>query len=51
MNIFFVAGPLKILVGLLFLIFSLPYMSVFLSALMNGLGRRLLVILNAIGAS
>jgi flagellar biosynthetic protein FliR len=48
MNIFFVAGPLKILVGLLFLTFSLPYMTVFLNTLMSGLGKRLLLILNAI---
>jgi flagellar biosynthetic protein FliR len=41
MNIFFVAAPLKILVGLLFLTFSLPYMSVFLAALMGELGKAL----------
>jgi len=48
MNIFFVAGPLKIIVGLLFLTFSLPYMSAFLGALMGGLGQRIIRILNAI---
>ena len=49
MNIFFVAGPLKILVGLLFLAFSLPYMSTFLAALMGGLGNRIVAILKAAG--
>lgn len=48
MNIFFVAGPLKIIVGLLFMTFTLPYMTAFLSALMGGLGQRILRILNAI---
>ncbi|MCP4579115.1 MAG: flagellar biosynthetic protein FliR [Deltaproteobacteria bacterium] len=48
MNIFFVAGPLKIIVGLLFMVFSLPYMSAFMAALVGGLGQRILGILNAI---
>jgi flagellar biosynthesis protein FliR len=48
MNIFFVAGPLKIIVGLLFIVFSLPYMSAFMAALMGGLGQRILRILNAV---
>ncbi len=48
MNIFFVAAPVKIFVGLLFLTFTLPYMTAFLNILMSGLGRRLLIILNAI---
>ncbi|HKI48427.1 MAG TPA: flagellar biosynthetic protein FliR [Desulfobacteria bacterium] len=48
MNIFFVAAPLKIIVGLLFMTFTLPYMSAFLGALMGGLGQRIIRILNAI---
>ncbi len=48
MNIFFVAGPLKIVVGLLFLAFTLPYMSAFLAALMGGLGERVIRVLNAV---
>jgi len=48
MNIFFVAGPLKILVGLLFMVFSLPYMSAFMAALVGGLGERILGLLNAV---
>lgn len=48
MNIFFVAGPLKIMVGLLFIVFSLPYMSAFMAALVGGLGQRVLRMLNAI---
>ncbi len=48
MNIFFVAAPLKILVGFLFMAFSLPYMSTFLAALMGGLGHRIVAILNAV---
>jgi len=48
MNIFFVAGPLKIIVGLLFLTLTLPYMSAFLGALMSGLGQRIIRILNAV---
>ena len=48
MNIFFVAAPLKIIVGLLFMAFSLPYASSFLAALMGGLGDRIIRILNSV---
>ncbi len=48
MNIFFVAAPLKIMVGLLFMAISLPYMATFMAALMGGLGERILKILNSI---
>ena len=45
MNIFFVAAPLKIIVGFLFMAFALPYMSSFLVAVMGGLGHRILGLL------
>jgi len=45
MNIFIVAMPLKIGVGLLFLGFSLPYFSAFLKKIFNGLGQHILIML------
>jgi flagellar biosynthetic protein FliR len=47
MNVFIVAMPLKIGVGLLFLGFSLPYFSVFLKKIFNGLGQHIMLMLTA----
>lgn len=47
MNIFFVAMPLKILVGLLFLSFSLPYLSSFIRSVFVGLENTILHLLKA----
>ncbi|MBT3260044.1 MAG: flagellar biosynthetic protein FliR, partial [Deltaproteobacteria bacterium] len=47
MNIFFVAMPLKILVGLIFFVFALPYMTAFFESIFNGLGNDILKLLNA----
>ena len=47
MNIFFVAMPLKILVGLLFLGFSLPYMSSFMKSVFVGLESSIIHLLRA----
>ena len=48
MNIFIVAMPLKILIGLMFLAFSLPYMATFFRVIFNGLGNDILLLLNAV---
>ena len=47
MNVFIVAIPLKIGVGLLFLGFSLPYFSAFLQKIFSGLGRNIILMLMA----
>jgi flagellar biosynthetic protein FliR len=47
MNVFMVAMPLKIGVGLLFLGFSLPYFSAFLKKIFNGLGQHIMIMLTA----
>jgi flagellar biosynthetic protein FliR len=47
MNVFIVAMPLKIGVGLLFMGFSLPYFSAFLKTIFSGLGQNILVVLKA----
>jgi flagellar biosynthetic protein FliR len=47
MNVFIVAMPLKIGVGLLFLGFSLPYFVAFLKKIFGGLGHHLLLLLQA----
>ncbi|MCP4628774.1 MAG: flagellar biosynthetic protein FliR [bacterium] len=47
MNVFIVAMPLKIGVGLLFIGFSLPYLSAFLKKIFNGLGQHILIMLKA----
>ena len=47
MNIFFVAMPLKILVGLMFFVFALPYVTSFLEVLFSGLGHDILKLLHA----
>ena len=47
MNVFIVAMPLKIGVGLLFLGFSLPYFSAFLQKIFSGLGQNIILMLKA----
>ncbi|MGD8963177.1 MAG: flagellar biosynthetic protein FliR [Desulfobacterales bacterium] len=47
MNILFVAMPLKILIGLLFIGFSLPYLSAFLRTVFSGLGDTLFFLMRA----
>lgn len=47
MHIFIVAIPVKILIGLLFLGFSLPFLSLFLRKIFNGLGSDILLLLRA----
>jgi flagellar biosynthetic protein FliR len=50
MNVFIVAMPLKIGVGLLFLGFSLPYFSAFLKKIFDGLGLHIAVMLKAMSS-
>jgi len=45
MNVFIVAMPLKIGIGLLFLGFSLPYFADFFDKIFNGLGKKVLIML------
>jgi flagellar biosynthetic protein FliR len=47
MNVFIVAMPVKIGVGLLFIGLSLPYFAAFLKKLFNGLGQHILLMLKA----
>jgi len=47
MNVFFVAMPLKIMIGLLFVGFSLPYLSSFLNAVFRKLGDMIFLLLKA----
>ena len=47
MNVFIVAMPLKIGVGLIFLGYSLPYLAAFLKKLFNGLDEHILLMLKA----
>ena len=47
MNVFIVAMPLKIGIGLLFIGFGLPYLSAFLKKIFNGLGQHILTMLKA----
>ena len=47
MNILFVAMPLKIMIGLLFIGFSLPHLSVFLKTVFSGLGDTLYLLMRA----
>lgn len=49
MNIFFVAMPAKIIVGMLFLAFSLPYLTSFLKAIFTDLERTIFYMLKAMG--
>ena len=47
MNVFIVAIPLKIIVGLLFVLFSLPYFSAYLQQLFTMMGESILRLLAA----
>jgi flagellar biosynthetic protein FliR len=47
MNVFFVAMPLKIMIGLMFVGFSLPYLSSFLNAAFRKLGDMIFVLIKA----
>ncbi len=47
MNILFVAMPLKIMIGLLFIGFSLPYLSAFLKTVFSNLGNTILLVIRA----
>jgi flagellar biosynthetic protein FliR len=50
MNVFMVAMPLKIGVGLMFLGFSLPYFSSFLNGLFRGLSQNIILLLKAMSS-
>lgn len=50
MNVFIVAMPLKIAVGLLFLGFSLPYFAAFVNALFRGFGKQIFMLLKAMSS-
>jgi len=50
MNIFIVAMPLKIVVGLLFIVFSLPYLQPYLRELFEGFGAGLVPLLRLMGS-
>ena len=47
MNIFLVAMPLKIVLGIMFISFSLPYLASFLKYTFNGLGNSMNLLLKA----
>jgi flagellar biosynthesis protein FliR len=47
MNVFIVAMPLKIGVGLLFIGFGLPYFSAFLKNIFSDLGQNIILMLRA----
>ena len=49
MNIFIVAIPLKIVVGLVFVIFSLPYFRLFVISLYQDFGRTLNAVIRLMG--
>ena len=48
MNVFIVAMPVKIGVGLLFIGLSLPYFSAFLKKIFSGLGQHIFIMLKAL---
>ena len=50
MNIFIVAMPLKIVVGLLFVVFSLPYLQTYLRELFDGFGSGLVPLFRLMGS-
>jgi flagellar biosynthetic protein FliR len=50
MNIFIVAMPLKILVGLIFLGLSLPFLVQFLSGLFSGFGHEIIELIRLVGS-
>ena len=47
MNVFLVAMPLKIIIGLLFIGFSLPYLSSFLKVIFSKLGNMIILLMKA----
>jgi flagellar biosynthetic protein FliR len=47
MNVFLVAMPLKIIIGLLFIGFSLPYLSSFLNTIFRNLGNMIFLLMKA----
>jgi len=47
MNVLFVAMPLKIIIGLLFIGFSLPYLSSFLKTVFTNLGNTIFLLMKA----
>ena len=47
MNIFIVAFPLKIVVGFVFLMLTIPHLTAFLQEMFSGIGRDILIILKA----
>jgi flagellar biosynthetic protein FliR len=47
MNVFIVAMPLKIAVGLLFMGFGLPYFAAFVNSLFRGFGKHIFLLLKA----
>ena len=47
MNVFLVAMPLKIIIGLLFIGFSLPYLSSFLKVIFSNLGNMIILLMKA----
>ena len=47
MNVLFVAMPLKIMIGLLFIGFSLPYLSSFLKTVFSDLGHTIFLLMKA----
>lgn len=49
MNIFIVAMPLKIVIGLFFIVFSLPYLQPYLRELFDGFGAGLVPLLRLMG--
>jgi len=48
MNVFIVAMPLKIAVGLLFLILSIPYLVVFLRQIFHDFGNSIIFLMKAV---
>jgi len=49
MNVFVVAMPLKVVIGLLFVTFSLPFLTGYLGGLFGRMGTTLAVVLRAVG--
>jgi flagellar biosynthetic protein FliR len=47
MNVLFVAMPLKIMIGLIFIGFSLPYLSSFLRTVFGNLGNSIYLLMKA----
>lgn len=49
MNVFVVAMPLKVVIGLLFVTFSLPFLTGYLGGLFGRMGTSLAIVLRAVG--